>query len=204
MSTCVGRLDYGQSFCTHTDGRKQLHGLFGRRTRQLLRSLDFICRHLAFTFPIPSFNWLAKSFFSPRLLGPLFFVLSAPVRLATWVGSKGFDRVRWEGSITIAWLARTDSSFFAPCKPALNDYFVAIFQVAPNRLKFGMSTLCVDVPVGFFQECRNIWTKLCQIQPPPPPPPIPPSLSVSKQRRISIFEGQNTVNVSFTLFEISI
>ena len=29
----------------------------------------------------------------------------------------------------------------------------------------------------------------------------PPSLSVSKQRRISVFEGQNTVRVSFTLLE---
>ena len=29
----------------------------------------------------------------------------------------------------------------------------------------------------------------------------PPSLFVSKQRRISIFEGQNTVHVSFTLLE---
>ena len=38
-----------------------------------------------------------------------------------------------------------------------------------------------------FQEGRNIWTKLCQIQ--PPPPSSPPSLFVSKQRRISIFEG---------------
>ena len=31
----------------------------------------------------------------------------------------------------------------APCKPAPNDYFVAIFQVAPNRLKFGMCTLFI-------------------------------------------------------------
>ena len=64
-----------------------------------------------------------------------------------------------------------------------------------------MSTLFVlkNVPVFFFQECRNIWTKLCQIQPPPPPPP--PSLFVSKQCRISIFEDQNTVHVSFTLLE---
>ena len=58
-------------------------------------------------------------------------------------------------------------------------------------------SFCVKkCPCGFFQECRNIWTKLRQIQPPPPP-----SLSVSKQRRISIFEGQNTVHVSFMLLE---
>ena len=64
-------------------------------------------------------------------------------------------------------------NWVAPCKPALNDDFVAIFQVAPNRLKFGMSTLFVlkNVPVLFYQECRNIWTQFCQIQ-------HPPSLSV--------------------------
>ena len=45
-----------------------------------------------------------------------------------------------------------------------------------------------------FQECRKIWIKLHQIQPPPPPP-----LYVSKQCRISILENQNTVRVSFTL-----
>ena len=65
-------------------------------------------------------------------------------------------------------------NWVALCKPALCDYFVAIFQVAQNRLKFGMSTLFVlkNVPVFFFQECRTIWTKVRQIQPPPPPPPL--------------------------------
>ena len=62
-----------------------------------------------------------------------------------------------------------------------------------------MSTLFVlkNIPVFLFQECRKIWTKLHQIQPPPPPPP--PSLSISKQLRISILESQSTVRVSFTL-----
>ena len=69
------------------------------------------------------------------------------------------------------------SNWVAPCKPALCDYFVAIFQVPQNRLKFGMSTPFVPkkVPVFFFQECRKIWTKLRQIQPLHPlslcPPP---------------------------------
>ena len=52
-------------------------------------------------------------------------------------------------------------------------------------------------PCVFFQEWRKIWTKLHQIQ----PSPLPLSLSVSKQRRISIFEGQNTLHVSFTQWE---
>ena len=89
------------------------------------------------------------------------------------------------------------SNWRAPCKPAPNDYFVSIFQVAPNRLKFGMSTLCVlkNVPVGFFFKNAETSGQNCVKFPPPPPP----SLSISKQRRISIFEGQNTVHVSFTL-----
>ena len=38
-------------------------------------------------------------------------------------------------------------------------------------------SLCVKkCPCGFFfQECRNIWRKLCQIQPPPPSLPLCPS-----------------------------
>ena len=89
------------------------------------------------------------------------------------------------------------SNWVAPCKLAPNDYFVAIFRVAPNRLKFGMSTLFVlkNVPVVFFFKNAETYGQI-QIQPPPPP-----SLFVSKQRRISIFEGQNTVHVSFTLLE---
>ena len=68
----------------------------------------------------------------------------------------------------------------APCKPALNDYFVAIFQVAPNRLKFGMSTLFVlkNVPVFFPQggsKASNTFLKVhppCLLTPPPPPSSI--------------------------------
>ena len=87
------------------------------------------------------------------------------------------------------------SNWVAPWKPARCDYFVAIFQVAKNRLKFAMSTLFVLKNARFFfRECRKTWTKHHEIQP-------PPSLSVSKQRRISILDGQNTVRVSFTLLE---
>ena len=58
-----------------------------------------------------------------------------------------------------------------------------------------MSTLFVLKMSGFFfQKCRKKWTKLCEIHP-------PPSLSISKQHRISILEIQNTVHVSFTLLE---
>ena len=87
-------------------------------------------------------------------------------------------------------------NWVAPCKPAQCDYFVAIFQVAPNRLKFGMSTLFVlkNVPVYFFSRMQNNTDKIASNS-------TPPSLSVSKQRRISIFEGQNTVRVCFTLLE---
>ena len=59
-------------------------------------------------------------------------------------------------------------NWVAPCKPAPNDYFVAIFQVAPNRLKFGMSTLFV-LKGAIFSRMQKIWKKLCQIHPPPPP-----------------------------------
>ena len=85
----------------------------------------------------------------------------------------------------------------ALCKPALNDYFVAIFQISRNRLKFGISTLCVlkNVPVVlFFKNAETSGRDCVKFNPPPP-------LSVSKQRRISIFEGQNNVHVSFTLLE---
>ena len=74
----------------------------------------------------------------------------------------------------------------APCKPAPNDYFVAIFQVAPNRLKFGMSTLFVlkNVPVGFFS--------LCQINPPPPLYSSPNNVE---------FRSLRAKTLSFTLLE---
>ena len=86
------------------------------------------------------------------------------------------------------------SHHFANNWRALCTYFAMIFQVAWNPLKFGMPTLFVPV---FFQEGRKIWTKL-QENPPLPPPP---SLSVSKQCRISILESQNTLRVCFTLLE---
>ena len=80
-------------------------------------------------------------------------------------------------------------NWVAPGKPAPSDYFVAIFQVAPNRLKFGMSTLFV-LKKCLLKNCVKF-----------NPPPSPPSMSVSKQHRISIFEGQNTLHVSFTQLE---
>ena len=66
-----------------------------------------------------------------------------------------------------------------------------------------MSTLCVlkNVPVFFFKNAETSGQNRIKFNPPPPPPPSPPSLSVSKHRRISIFEGQNTVHVSFTLLD---
>ena len=59
----------------------------------------------------------------------------------------------------------------APCKPAPNDYFEAIFQVAPNRLKFGMSTLCVlkNVTVFFFPQVGKGFKHILESRPPPPP-----------------------------------
>ena len=46
----------------------------------------------------------------------------------------------------------------APWKTGVSTYFVAIFQLAQNPLKFGMLTLFVskNVPVVFFQEGRKI------------------------------------------------
>ena len=60
-----------------------------------------------------------------------------------------------------------------------------------------MSTLFVlkNVPVVFFSRMQKHMDKIVSNSTPPP------SLFVSKQRRISIFEGQNTVYVSFTPLE---
>ena len=49
----------------------------------------------------------------------------------------------------------------------------------------------------FFKNAETYGQNRVKLNPPPPPP----SLFISKQRRISIFEGQNTVHVSFTLLE---
>ena len=73
----------------------------------------------------------------------------------------------------------------APCKAAPSDYFLAIFQVAPNRLKFGMSTLFVlkNVPVFFSTSGEaRLQTHSWKFTPcpsrTPPPPPQSPSNSV--------------------------
>ena len=67
----------------------------------------------------------------------------------------------------------------APCKPAPNDYFVAIFQVAQ---KFGMSTFFVlkKCPCVFFPQARKQGFKHILESSPPlpfshPPPPQSPS-----------------------------
>ena len=64
----------------------------------------------------------------------------------------------------------------APCKPAPNDYFVAIFQVAPNQLKFGVSTLFVlkNVCVFFPQSGKQGFKHILESSPPPPPLNLPP------------------------------
>ena len=77
----------------------------------------------------------------------------------------------------------------APCKPAPNDYFVAIYQVPPNRLKFGMPTLFVlkNVPVFFFPQAGKQGFKHILESSPPPPlsctPPPPPSISLQYRKR---------------------
>ena len=55
-------------------------------------------------------------------------------------------------------------NWVVPCKPAPIDYFVAIFQVAQDRLKFCMSNLFVlkYVPVFFFKNAEKYgqnWVK---------------------------------------------
>ena len=84
----------------------------------------------------------------------------------------------WLGNLNSAqtvWLhadIRLIINWRALCKPAPSDYFTAIFQVALNRLKFGMSTLFVlkNVPVFFFHErgskASNTFLKVH-------PPPLP-------------------------------
>ena len=77
------------------------------------------------------------------------------------------------------------------------DNFVAIFQVAQNPLKFAMLTLFVLTCLFFFSRKQKYnMDKIARKFPPPFP-----SLSVSKQRRISILESQNTVCVCCTLLE---
>ena len=87
----------------------------------------------------------------------------------------------------------------APCKPALCDYFIAIFQLDQNRLKFGMSTHFVlkNVPVFFFKNAEKYGQNSDKIASNSTPPP--PHLLCPSQRRISILESQNTVRVPFML-----
>ena len=68
-------------------------------------------------------------------------------------------------------------NWVAPCKPARCDYFVAIFQVAQNRLKFGMSTPFVlkHVPVFFFKNAEKYGQSCVKFNATPPPPPLCPS-----------------------------
>ena len=67
----------------------------------------------------------------------------------------------------------------APWKGGICTYFVAIFEVAWNPLKFGMPILFVlENGRVFFQEGRKIWTKLRENPPPPPPPSLCPSPNI--------------------------
>ena len=86
-----------------------------------------------------------------------------------------------------------NNNWRAPWKGGVSTYFTAIFQVARNPLKFGMPTLFVleDVHLFFFLRRQKNMDKI--VQKCPPPPRL--SLSISKQRRISILESQNTVCV---------
>ena len=66
----------------------------------------------------------------------------------------------------------------APWKGGVSTYFVAIFQVARNPLKFGMSDsfYVKQCPVFFFHKRGNEASNtLLTVQPPllPPPPPLP-------------------------------
>ena len=77
----------------------------------------------------------------------------------------------------------------------LSDYFVVIFQVAQNRLKFGMSAVFVlrKCACFFFQEWhRKIWTKSYEIE--PPLCPSPNNVGFGSLRA-------KTLCVSFTLLE---
>ena len=62
-----------------------------------------------------------------------------------------------------------------------------------------MSTLfgLKNIPVFFFKNAEKYGQNCIKFNPPPPPPPPPPS--VSKQRRISILESQNTVRVFYAI-----
>ena len=67
-----------------------------------------------------------------------------------------------------------NNNWVAPCKPALCDYFIAIFQVAQNWLKFGMSTLFVlkNVPV-FFKNAEKYGQNCVKLNPLPSLCPSP-------------------------------
>ena len=89
---------------------------------------------------------------------------------------------RSKSKLSSSWLYCRDltyNNWRAPWKGGVCTYFVAIFQVARNPLKFGMPTLLVlKRSMLFFQEGRKIWTNMCE-NPPPPPPLLSLSLSLS-------------------------
>ena len=99
----------------------------------------------------------------------------------------------------MSWLGNCHN-WRALCKPAPSDYFVAIFQVAPNRLKFGMSTLFVlkNVPVFFFPQAgKQVFKHILESSPPafshpPPPPPSIPSNSIKDTCSVLALKDRNS------------
>ena len=81
----------------------------------------------------------------------------------------------------------------APWKGGVSTYFVAIFQVARNPLKFGMLTLFVskNVPVFFFPQAGKRGFKHALESPHPPLPPPPPS-NVVKHTHAQCFSSQGS------------
>ena len=91
---------------------------------------------------------------------------------------------------------RMKSNWVAPCKPARCDCFVAIFQVAQSRLKFGMTTLFVlkNDPVFFFSRMQKKMDEIAWNSTPTP------SLCVRLQTTYDfILESQNTVRVFYAI-----
>ena len=88
-------------------------------------------------------------------------------------------------SIFTKWTMKTFTgkhidNWMVPWKAGLSTYFVAIFQVAQNPLKFGMLTLFVSksVPVFFFSRRQKNIDQIARKSTPPPFLPLCPSPNI--------------------------
>ena len=110
---------------------------------------------------------LAPTFFQNKARSVLFSLFIIHCKACCWCGNSSVVITWWYWCFIISSCGTSTQRGYkhiwrAPSKGGVCTYFVAIFQVARNPLKFGMPILFVlkHVPVFFFQESRKIWTKL--------------------------------------------